>query len=80
MFLLTVLVYVAALTAIFFLLKLTKILLSNYAMMSKLAGPPQGGVIIGNMWYLQGTPGKPARSNISKVQTIACRANFPTVA
>ncbi|KAH0807216.1 hypothetical protein GEV33_015575 [Tenebrio molitor] len=56
MFPVTVLVYVAALTAIFFLLKLIKILLSNYAMMSKLAGPPQGGVIIGNMWYLQGTP------------------------
>jgi cytochrome P450 family 4 len=56
MFLLTVLVYVAALAAIFFVLKWLKIQISNYAEMSKVAGPPQEGVIIGNMWYLQGTP------------------------
>jgi hypothetical protein len=72
--------YVAALAAIFFVLKSIKILVSNYAKMSKLAGPPQGGVIIGNMWFLQGTPGKPLRSNIRKLQTIACRVNFSTVA
>jgi hypothetical protein len=80
MFLLTVLVYVAALAAIFFVLKWLKIQISNYAEMSKVAGPPQEGVIIGNMWYLQGTPGKPVSSDISKVQTIPCRTSFPTVA